>query len=296
MPTPTPIEPTQIPASIARSWLLVNAADSAAVDQARAGHADIVVLDLEDGVLEAARPAAREHTHHQLTTGSRLWVRINNASTLDWARDLEMLSTATPAGVVLAKAEDPSQIRRTAAGLESGVPIVAMIESARGLENVRAIAAASPTVRLAFGSGDFRLDTGISGDALSLAYTRSRRVIASRAAQIDAPIDGPTLTSDPHELQDHLKIGSAAGMSGKLCLSAAHIDPINKAFTPSPSDRQWAHDLIEELGADGSGIRRGSERPQLARALRIRDLAASFATAVLRLESVLKAGAVEVPV
>lgn len=278
MPTPPPIEPTQIPPSIARSWLLVNAADSAAVDEARAGHADIVVLDLEDGVSEAAKPFAREHIRHMLTTGPRLWVRINNATTLDWAHDLEMLSTATPAGIVLAKAEDPSQVRRTAAGLTSGVPIVAMIESALGLENVRAIAAASPTVRLAFGSGDFRLDTGIGGDSLSLAYTRSRLVIASRAAQIDAPIDGPSLTSDPHELQQNLEVGSAAGMSGKLCLSTAHIDPINNAFTPSLSDTQWAHDLIEELGEDGSGVRQGSERPQLARALRIRDLAATFAT------------------
>ncbi|WP_337110591.1 CoA ester lyase [Prescottella equi] len=276
----TSSKPRQFPAALARSWLLVSAADKPAVDRADASNADAIVLDLEDGVAAIDKASARDHANHCLHGTSGMWVRINNATTDDWVRDLDMIaSSPTPAGVVLAKAEDAEQVTATAARLAGRSPVVAMIESALGLENARAIAEASPTARLAFGSGDFRLDTGMGADPIALAHTRSLLVIASRTAQISAPIDGPCLTDDVEELSRSIDVSKSAGMSGKLCLSIAQIDQINRAFAPTPSEIEWAQNLIERLGADGARVRRGSERPQLARALRIRDHANSFAAA-----------------
>ncbi|MFE5704944.1 aldolase/citrate lyase family protein [Rhodococcus koreensis] len=93
-------------------------------------------------------------------------------------------------GVLLAKTESAEDVAHAAAVLP-GVPIVAMVESARSLTNSGAIAAAEPVVRLAFGVGDFGHDTGFPRTPLALAHARSRRVVASSAAAIPGPIDGP---------------------------------------------------------------------------------------------------------
>ena len=67
-----------------------------------------------------------------------------------------------------------------------------------GLEAAPEIARADGVFRLAFGSGDFRRDTGMSDDPMAMAYPRSRLVVASRAARLAGPIDGPTIsTNDP---------------------------------------------------------------------------------------------------
>lgn len=87
--------------------------------------------------------------------------------------------------------------------------MIALIETAIGLANAREIARVPTTLRLAFGSGDFCRDTGITGDPLSLAYTRSQLVIASRVERIAAPIDGPTPTDDDDQLRSATATGRA---------------------------------------------------------------------------------------
>ncbi|QIX52309.1 CoA ester lyase [Rhodococcus sp. DMU1] len=268
--------PQSIPSAVARSWLLVCAADPEALRRADASDADVVVVDLEDGVADVDKDFARQQVHRRLHTGCPTWLRINDATTRHWSIDLDLLAdTPTPAGVMLAKAESAEQVEATAARLGNQVPIVPLIESAVGLENVRAIAAAS-LVRLAFGSGDFRRDTGAGADPVALAYARSRLVVASRAERISAPIDGPSLTDDLEELRADIKVGTSAGMAGKLCLTAAHAEPINTALSPSTDDMAWARTLIDRLGEDGARIRSGSERPQLDRALKIKARAEFF--------------------
>jgi len=112
---------------------------------------------------------------------------------------------------VLAKAETGEHIEVTAARLPRDVPVVALIETAIGLANVREVARSPATLRLAFGSGDFCRDTGISADPLSLAYPRSQLVIASRVERIAPPIDGPTTTTDDEVLLSATATGRAAG-------------------------------------------------------------------------------------
>lgn len=268
------------PIGLARTWLLTAAADPEGIAAANTCGTDVLILDLEDGVPERNKSMAREVTARWLGVGHPSWVRINDATTDHWAEDLQMLAdTGNVNGVVLAKTESPEQVDATAARLPSGTPIVALIESALGLEEARSIARAEATMRLAFGSGDFRRDTGTAGDPMSLSYARSRLVVASRAERIAPPIDGPTLTDSETDLRAGIDITAAVGMTGKLCLNPDHISTINDALSPSDQEIAWAEDIIAQFGADGAYVTNGSDRPKLARALRIRQTTRAFATA-----------------
>jgi citrate lyase subunit beta/citryl-CoA lyase len=74
--------------------------------------------------------------------------------------------------------------------------IVTLVETSAGIENARAIAAARGTSRLASGSSDLERELGIMGEAGAMLYARSRLVMASCAAGLPGPIDGPTVDPD----------------------------------------------------------------------------------------------------
>ncbi len=263
-----------VPAIHARSWLLVPGSRPDRFDDAINSAADAVIFDLEDGVIPSAKYAAREHVTEFLAAGHAGWVRINNITTADWSIDLSALRDVPGlSGVMLAKTESPEQIDRTAAELP-GVPILALVESARGIEFAFEIASADAVVRLAFGTGDFRRDTNV--DANALAYARSRLVVASRAADIAAPIDGPCVTG-PADLPAELAVTKSMGMSGKLCMQARDTETVNSALSPQPDEIAWAADIISRLGAAGENVADGSDLPKLARAHRINHMADVFA-------------------
>lgn len=261
----------------ARSWLLVPATRPQAFSAAVDSEVDAVILDIEDAVSPAAKPAAREAVVSWLEAGNSAWVRINDATTSFWADDLAALSgVGTLAGVMLAKTESGGQVDATAARLPDGTRILALVESAMGLEAVADTARADSTFRLAFGSGDFRRDTGMSDEPLAMAYPRSRLVVASRAARLPGPIDGPTLAANDGILARDSALTLSMGMTGKLCMRAEQAPTVNRELAPAPNDVTWAHQVVDELGADGARVKDGSDLPRLAKALKIRDAADVF--------------------
>lgn len=111
---------------------------------------------------------------------------------------------------MLAMVESVDHVTETAKRLPD-VPIVALVETARGLERITEIAATKGTFRLAFGIGDFRRDTGFGEDPATLAYTRSRFTIASKAADLPSAIDGPTIGSNPLKLIEATAVSTNSG-------------------------------------------------------------------------------------
>ncbi|WP_415975143.1 HpcH/HpaI aldolase/citrate lyase family protein [Rhodococcus sp. 077-4] len=261
----------------ARSWLLVPATKPETFGDAVVSGVDAVILDIEDAVAPARKPAAREAVVRWLGEGNSAWVRINDATTPYWADDLAALSGLPGlVGVMLAKTESGGQVEATAARLAPGTPILALVESAMGLEAATEIARADSTFRLAFGSGDFRRDTGMSDDPLAMAYPRSRLVVSSRVARLPGPIDGPTLTANDSILGRDAALTLSMGMTGKLCMHSEQAAIVNRELAPSPTDVSWARDVIDALGADGAHVKDGSDLPRLAKALKINELAEIF--------------------
>ncbi|MBB2990438.1 citrate lyase subunit beta/citryl-CoA lyase [Mycolicibacterium iranicum] len=263
---------TRPPWSLARTWLLQPGLPgfTAAVDTA----VDVVVLDIEDGLPDAQKPAGRRAVADWLHDGGSAWVRINSASTAAWTADLDALSGAPGlAGVMLAKTESADDVAATAERLPAGTPIVALVESALGVES--ALDIARSCARIAFGIGDFRRDTGMSADPAVLAYPRARLVIASRAAGLPAPIDGPTLRDQARHLARETEVAKAAGMTGRLCLDASHAETINTLLSPSTLEIDEARRTLARLDAP-TGPYDGSAGPTRARAEAVLDLAAKL--------------------
>ena len=276
MPTIRNRRAAALPAKLSRSWLLASAADEANFAPALASEADSVIFDMEDAVPVAGKAEARERVVEALSNGMTAWVRVNGMETDYWADDLAALSKAPGLrGVMLAMTERPEQVTHTAMRLHAGTPVVALIESAVGIENATAIASAPGTFRLAFGVGDFRRDTGASDEPMALAYARSRLVIASRVGQLPGPIDGPSVGMLGEDLLEACKVTASMGMTGKLCLLPEAADTINKGLSPSESEIRWAHELLSAHAA-GAVVGDGSYLPRLARAEKISSLADSY--------------------
>jgi len=258
--------------SLARTWLLQPGLPG--FEATLPNDADVVVLDIEDGLPDAQKPIGRRTVADWLRGAGTAWVRINSAGTSEWEPDLAELSSAPGlAGVMLAKTESPDDVAATAARLPAGTPLVALVESALGIESALAIARSCS--RIAFGTGDFRRDTGMSADPTVLAYPRARLVIASRAAGLPAPIDGPTLRTDVQHLERDTNVSKAAGMSGRLCLDAGHAATINALLSPSVDEIDQARQTLARLDAP-TGPYDGSAGPTRARAEAVLELAAKL--------------------
>ena len=260
-----------VPARLARSWHLVSALR---LDEAAASDADAVVIDLEDAV-----PAPRKHDARRETVAfldkRPAWVRVNDTTSSQWADDLHAVGASVGLlGIVLAKVESAEQVVRTAGSLATEVKIIALIESARGLEASCEIAEQPATFRLAFGTGDFRRDTGMGDDPVALAYPRSRLVVASAAAGLPGPIDGPTLTESAETLLAATRHSRTLGMTGKLTLRAGQVATIDEALSPTAAELAWARDTVGRA-ADAS-VTDGSYLPTLARARAMLTLAADL--------------------
>ncbi len=268
---------TEVDPEIARSWLLVNATRPESFDSAHASRADQIILDIEDAVDPSAKPQAREDVAAWLEGERKAWVRINDRSTPFWSDDVDRLKGLPGlAGVMLAKTEAGEHVTETFDRLGGSTPVLPLVESALGIEESVSIARARGAFRLAFGSGDYRRDTGTSADDLAMAYPRSRLVVASRIGGLPGPIDGPTVGSAHRVLREQAEVTVTLGLTGKLCLDVDQLPVINEVISPTPSDVAWARDFLADFEARGRVIRDGSDLPRLGRAKKIDRLARAF--------------------
>ncbi|WP_019174769.1 HpcH/HpaI aldolase/citrate lyase family protein [Brevibacterium ravenspurgense] len=266
-----------LPARLSRSWLFVNASKPELFASGQTSDADSIIFDLEAAVPDDQKDTARANVVSALEDGMVGWVRVNNTWTHHWEEDLDALSGLPGLrGIMLPNTEEPEQVTLTSIRAGVGMPILALIETALGLENATRIASAAGTFRLAFGVNDFRKDTGIGDDPVALAYARSRLVIASRVGGLAGAIDGP---SSPGAGKSTVSSDCAwtikMGMTGKLVLSEAQVPYVNDGLAPSEEDRAWAREMLEEA-EHADGITDGSYLPRMARAKKIASLADSY--------------------
>ncbi|MBW3602947.1 MAG: CoA ester lyase [Actinobacteria bacterium] len=249
-----------------RSFLYAPGSSERILSKVLGAGADAVVLDLEDAVAPQDKPAAREAVAAlvaQQATGApcEVHVRVNRAGR-GWNRD-DVAAVVAPglAALRLPKAESGSGVAAVARLLDDheracGMPVGTVglyptIESARGVEQARALAAAPRVVALAFGAADFLADIGARGgdgrDATLLA--RSTLVLASRAAGIRAPADGAFTDLDDLEgLRDAASWARSLGFVGKSAIHPRQVEIIHAVFAPSPEERSWAEQVVAAAG------------------------------------------------
>lgn len=237
--------------AVARSWLFVPGDRPDRYGKAAGSGAGAVILDLEDAVAPVDKAAAREAVARYVASRPA-YVRVNAAGTAFHDGDLTALAGAGALlGVMLPKAGGPDDVDGTARRLP-GVPVVALVETARGVEDATRIAAHPAVARLAFGSVDFRLDIGADGDGEEMLYARSRLVVASRVAGIAAPLDGVTTDlDDPARTAADAVRARRLGFGGKMCVHPRQVGAVNEAYAPSAPEISWARRVVAAMEESG---------------------------------------------
>jgi citrate lyase subunit beta/citryl-CoA lyase len=274
------------------TMLFVPACRPRMVEKARGLTAAAVILDLEDGAglgeKESARAAAVEVLGGGWPERPRLFVRVNGIRTPYFQEDVAAIAPLNPLGVCVPKCESALDVRVVVAELErwgSGnkVRLVPFVETAHGVVNAFEVASASDhVVAIALGSEDLAADMGLrrTRDGAELAYHRSAVATAARAAGVMA-IDGVFIDlGDADGLAADAASGRAAGFSGKQVIHPSQIDPVARAFAPTPLEVAWATRVVEAFEraeSEGSGVvvvdGNMVDRPVVLRARRLLDAA-----------------------
>jgi citrate lyase subunit beta/citryl-CoA lyase len=255
--------------------------------------ADVLLLNLEDGVAASKKDHARDTVVQALDDvdfGSHeIVIRINSPDSDIGRRDLSAVVPLKPDGICLPKIEKQNEVLAVDDAIrkleilhsipEGTVRLHAMIESASGVLRSAEIAAASPRMAsLVFGSADFAKDIRcrIGEDRQELLLALQAIVLACRAAGIDA-IDAPCFDIPNSSLLRRESMHARSlGFDGKSALHPGQLAVINHVFDVSAEEIAWAERVLAELDAaeqrgkalstlDGTLI----DNPHRAAALRI---------------------------
>ena len=246
-----------------RSLLYVPASSERMVAKAATRGADIVVLDLEDGVHPSHKDAARERLHESrvaaAAAGAVVALRTNPAEGSGGQADIEAAATAGFDAVLLPKAESGEVVRVARDVLGRMTPLWLMIETAPGAANVFDLARLPGVGGLVFGSADYRLSLGarMRQDESELDFVRQRILLAARAAGIRC-WDAPWFAFRNLEgLRRSARHAAEAGFDGKSAVHPAQVPVIHEAFAPTPEERAWAERVVrvmEDAAARGVAV------------------------------------------
>ena len=226
--------------------------------------ADAVIFDLEDAVSPAEKDAARilvRNTMRYMDFGTcgRI-VRINSIDTPYWRKDLEQILPYKPDLILLPKtgcAADILEADRYITELEeklgienNTVGLMALIETALGVENAFSIASSCDRIRALFlGAEDLTADLRCkrTKEGREIEYARTRLVVAARAANIDV-FDTPfTDVNDDEGIVVDAELAKALGFTGKASISPRHVEVINRVFSPTMAEIDYAYEVIEAI-------------------------------------------------
>jgi len=226
--------------------------------------ADAVIFDLEDAVSPAEKDAARilvRNTMRYMDFGGcgRI-VRINSIDTPYWRKDLDQIMPYKPdmillpksgsAADVLAADEYMTELEEKLGFAANTVGLMPLIETAMGVENSFAIASSTKRIRALFlGAEDLTADLRCkrTKEGREIEYARTRLVVAARAANI-AVFDTPfTDVNDDEGIVVDAELAKALGFSGKASISPRHVEVINRVFSPTMAEIDYAYEVIEAI-------------------------------------------------
>lgn len=209
--------------------------------------ADAVIVDLEDAVAPADKPGARGALIDAELDPSRVIVRVNPTGSADFADDMATLSQTDIRTIMVAKAESPKRLDR----IDPRFDVVALCESARGVENAGRIAGLERVTALMWGAED--LVASLGGTASRNRHGRYRdvaryarsRVLVAAGAHGKAAIDAVHLDiTDVKGLKREAKDAAASGFAATACIHPSQVDVIRDAYRPSLDEAEWAQRVL----------------------------------------------------
>ena len=218
---------------------------------------DAVIFDLEDAVApdqkDAARILVRNTLKYMDFRGCERIVRINCIGTPYWQEDLKALLPYKPDLILLPKTESARDILTIDAymtELGSEVGVMALIETALGVENAFQIASSSKRLKALFlGAEDLTADLRCkrTKEGREIEYARHRLVVAARAAGVDVYDTPFTDVNDDEGIVTDASLAKALGFTGKASISPRHVEVINSVFSPTQKDVDYAYEVMEAI-------------------------------------------------
>ncbi|EXA46330.1 citrate lyase subunit beta-like protein [Fusarium oxysporum f. sp. pisi HDV247] len=272
---------SKLRSTLRRSLLYVPASSQKMLLKSLGIKSDNMTYDLEDSVIPSMKESARTHLKTHLDGMDRnpafmseVAVRVNAVSTTFALEDIRMLASSPRLNaIVVPKVESAADLtfvtealrhvapERQAIGSSDPIKIIALIESARAVMNLSSICRASPYLDgLAFAAEDFALDLSITRtpSLKEFLYARSAIVTAARAYDMASVID--LVCTSYHgdkgvqSLEEECFGGKAMGFNGKQCIHPAQVDLVQRIFSPSEAEMEWAARVtIADEKAAGSG-------------------------------------------
>lgn len=281
-----------------RTCLYMPGANQRALEKAKTLDADTVIFDLEDAVAPEVKDEARDNVCAAVESKSygfrEVVVRINGLDT-EWGKaDLEAVMISRPAAILVPKVNTAEDIFQLSAAMdqagESGdTKLWVMIETPQAILNIREIAAASTSTRLAafiLGTNDLAKEmyASFSPQREAFQYALSASLMAARAHGLLA-IDGVfNDISDTDGLKQECEQGKLMGFDGKTVIHPAQLVIANKAFSPSEDELATSRAIVEAFALPenkGKGAikvkGKMTERLHLEQAERIIEIAEAIA-------------------
>ena len=262
-----------------RSWLFVPADSAKKLGKAAGFGADAIIVDLEDSVAPAAKPAARDlacewlkahRTHVTQGSGFVRWVRINALDTPWWRDDLAAVMPGAPAGVILPKAAGPAALQAVAGELYSleqrhgitpgatqilplvsetpaaALGIAAYVDAAH--TRLAGLTWGAEDLSAALGAARKRDDHGQWTDVFR--FVRAQTLLAAAARGVPAIETLWDDFADDAGLDRAAKAARADGFTGMLAIHPRQVPIINAAFTPSAAEIAEAEAVVATFAAN----------------------------------------------
>lgn len=228
--------------------------------------ADVVVFDLEDAVAPSAKDEARDSVGEvlpSLDADCEVCVRVNPLDSGGRA-DIESLDStlAHADSLMLPKVSAPGDVDDLTGALsEHGVdlPVLALLETARGVLAASDIAAVEAVDALLLGAEDLSADTGLrrTSEGTEILYAREHVVLSASSHDIDAIDTLYTDFEDTEGLAEDTEFAIQLGFDGKMAIHPAQVSVINDAFTPDEERIEWAEKVLaaeERATEEGRGV------------------------------------------
>ena len=239
-----------------RSLLFVPGSRADRFRKALDSGADAVCFDLEDAVPKAQKQEARAIIGRLPMQGAAKvgrFLRINGLATADGLRDLLALAQANhaPDALLVPKVAAPREMDLIGNLLDPGPPLIAILETAAGIEAAAAVAAHPQVAALLFGSADYCADTGAAMQWDGLAYARGRIIAAAVAHQVLA-IDGvwPDVQDGEGALADTQRI-RGLGFRARCAIHPRQVPFIHQGFAPPAEELAKARKIVAAFEAGG---------------------------------------------
>ena len=229
--------------------------------KAAASGADALILDLEDSVVPARKPAARDAVRSYLAGARevRAFVRLNPLESGFIEDDLTFaLGQAQPDGVLLPKAEGANSIMTLAAHLP-GIPILPVAtETPAAIFQLGTYAQAGRHLAgLTWGAEDLPAAIGAAtareadgGYTPPYQLVRSLALFAAHAAGVSAIETVYPDFRDGDGLAAYAARARRDGFTGMMAIHPAQVPVINAAFTPSPDELTHARAVVDLFAAN----------------------------------------------